>query len=138
MRSEFLRRAAPLFFSVVALGLATASVAQDKAARTDPATLKPTGKVVSCLSMNSVRSTIQAGDKVIMFNTSNGQWFRNDLKNGCSLLGSGRILVFNHMTNGQYCSLDSFAVVDSASRVNYGSCSLGEFTPVTVPKNAKF
>lgn len=146
MRSELLRRAAPVLLSAVALGMATVSIAQESAPdkapaknqRIDPASLKATGKPVSCLPMNMVQSTIQAGTKAIMFSTGGNKWYRNDLRNGCSLLGSDRILVFNNMTNGQYCSLDMFSVVDNASRVNYGSCSLGEFTPVTVPKNARF
>lgn len=139
MYSDFMRRMAPVALpvlaSVMALGFASAASAQNK---TDPATLQSTGKAVNCLSMNNVQSTIQAGDKVIMFKTNNNQWYRNDLKNSCSLLGQDRILVFKNMSNGQYCSLDMFSVVDSASRTNYGGCSLGEFTPVNVPKDARF
>ena len=145
MRSEFSRRPRPALLSAMTLGLAVLGLAasavaqaQTQTPRTDPAALKATGKPVNCLPMNTVRSTIQAGDKVIMFNTTSNKWYRNDLRNGCSLLGNDRILVFNNMTNGQYCSLDMFSVVDNASRTNYGSCSLGEFTPVNVPKDARF
>lgn len=142
MRSEFLRRIAPILLPALALGIAGAAAAQEdtqeKAARLDPATLKASGKPVNCLPMSTVQSTIPAGDKVVMFSTTGNKWYRNDLKNSCPLLGPDKILVFRQMSNSQYCSLDMFSVVDNSSRVNLGGCMLGEFTPVTVPRNARF
>jgi hypothetical protein len=131
MRSE------KLLFLLAAAVLATAPAQAAKKERTDPATLKATGEARNCIGTRNNVSTVPAGDKVLMFRTGANTWFRNDLRSACTRMGDGRTLVFR-AASSQYCELDTFEVVDTLSRINYGVCSLGKFTPVEVPKGTNF
>lgn len=131
MRSE------KLLFLLAAAVLAIAPVQAAKKERTDPATLKATGEARNCIPSRSNVSTLPAGDKVLMFRTGASSWFRNDLRAACPRMGDGRVLVFR-AAGSQYCDLDVFEVVDTLSRISYGVCSLGRFTPVEVPKGTNF
>lgn len=126
-----------LLILLAAVLLAGNTQAATKKERTDPATLKATGEARNCILSRSNVSTVPAGDKVLMFRTGANSWFRNDLRASCPRMGDGRTLVFQS-ANSQYCELDTFQVVDTLSRINYGACSLGKFTPVEVPKGTNF
>jgi hypothetical protein len=117
--------------------VAAVPAAAGKTERTDPASLKPTGEARNCILSRSNVRTVPAGETVLMFRTGANGWFRNDLRGSCPRMGDGRVLVFRN-TGSQYCELDTFQVVDTLSRINYGACSLGKFTPVEVPKGASF
>jgi hypothetical protein len=103
---------------------------------TDPQTLKVTGEPRNCISNRNV-STRPAGDSVLMFRMGSNTWFRNDLRGRCPGMRDDRTLVFRNASS-QHCSLDMFTVVDSVSRANFGTCSLGQFTPVEVPRGTRF
>jgi hypothetical protein len=122
-----------LLILLAAAALASAPAQAAKKERTDPATLKATGDARNCINSRSNVSTVPAGSKVLMFRTGANSWFRNDLRSACPNMGDGRALVFR-AASSQYCELDTFEVVDTLSRINYGVCSLGRFTPVEVPK----
>jgi hypothetical protein len=105
---------------------------------TDPATLTATGEPVRCIGSRNNVSTQPAGQNHVMFRAGGGRWFRNDLRGSCpALQGGDRILLFRSPSS-QYCELDLFDVVDRVSRINFGACSLGRFTPVAVPKGTRF
>jgi hypothetical protein len=72
-----------------------------------------------------------------MFRAGANSWFRNDLRSRCPGLRDDRVLVFRSSTS-QHCELDLFEVVDRVSRINFGTCALGRFTPVEVPRDANF
>ena len=130
MRSDRMLLAAAL------LALAVAATATDKAPPTDPATLKATGEARNCISRKPQVSTTPVGDSVLMFRAGS-RWYRNDLRTRCPSLRDDRILVFR--TQGsQYCALDQFELVDPMSRMSFGACALGQFTPVEVPKGTRF
>lgn len=131
MRSEKLLIAAAL------LAVAGTAQARDKVAPTDPATLKATGKPTRCISNMPQVSTTPVGDSVLMFQ-SGSRWYRNDLRGKCPGMRDDRTLVFRNLQGSQYCSLDMFDVVEPLSRMNFGGCALGEFTPVEVPKGTRF
>jgi hypothetical protein len=122
---------------VVAALLAAGGADAKTKERTDPQTLKATGEPRNCINSRNNVSTVPAGDKVLMFRTGANTWFRNELRAACPRMGDGRALVFR-AGNSQYCELDSFEVVDTLSRINYGVCTLGKFTPVEVPKGTNF
>lgn len=132
MRSEKL-----LILLATAAVAAMPAMAAEKKERTDPASLKATGEARNCINSRSNVSSVPAGDKVLMFRSGANTWFRNDLRASCPRMGDGRTLVFRSGTS-QYCELDTFEVVDTLSRINYGVCSLGKFTPVEVPKGTRF
>jgi hypothetical protein len=48
-----------------------------------------------------------------------------------------RTLIFR-TTMTQHCELDLFDIVDPVTGINFGSCVLGAFTPVEVPKGTRF
>jgi hypothetical protein len=121
----------------VGLVLAAAAPAPARDQRIDPQTLKATGEPRQCVQSRDVQTTV-AGENAIMFRLPGGQWLRNDLRGSCPLAaGISRVLVFRS-TIGQRCALDLFDVVDPASRITLGSCTLGEFTPVEVPRGTRF
>jgi hypothetical protein len=121
-----------LALAVVLAGPATAK----KAPPTDPMTLKATGPARPCIQHRSNVSTKQASDSVLMFR-SQGGWFRNELRAKCPWMRDDRVLVFRS-TMTQYCELDLFDIVEPLSGMNFGSCVLGPFTPVEVPKGTRF
>jgi hypothetical protein len=53
------------------------------------------------------------------------------------MLRDDRVLIFR-TTMTQYCELDLFDIVDPLSGMTFGSCALGAFTPVEVPKGTRF
>jgi hypothetical protein len=115
-----------------------ASAPSDAAtARTDPLALKTSGEPRKCIPNRSNIGTTPAGDSVLMFRTGSNSWFRNDLRGRCPSMRDDRTLVFRSASS-QYCELDTFTVVDSVSRINFGICVLGPFTPVDVPRGARF
>lgn len=115
---------------------AAVPAAAEKTPPTDPMTLKATGESRTCIPTRANISTKQAGDSVLMFRVGSN-WFRNELRARCPWMRDDRILIFRTPTT-QYCELDPFEVVEPVSRISYGICSLGRFTPVEVPKGTRF
>lgn len=136
-------RIAPIVAMIAALAAAgcapkeqAASAETAPSQRTDPATLVATGEPRRCIGSRNV-STTPAGDSVLMFRTGANRWFRNDLRGSCPAMNLNRVLVFRP-SSGQHCEMDRFDVVDPVSGMNFGSCALGQFTPVKVPRGAGF
>lgn len=134
MRSDLRKLGAPL---LLVAALAAAAPAATRPERTDPATLKATGEPVNCIAGRNVSSQ-PAGANAVMFRASSNRWFRNDLRTTCPMLRNDSVLVFRSSIGGQFCALDMFDIVDPLSRTNFGTCSLGKFTPVAVPKGTRF
>ncbi len=133
MRSDFLT------IGLAAIGLLAtpALAAGNTPQRTDPATLKANGSPVRCIQRANV-STIPSGDTYLMFRTSGNRWYRNELRGSCPIIREDRAMVFRNLQGSQFCDMDLFDSVDTVSRMNFGACTLGEFTPVNVPKGARF
>ncbi len=145
MRSELLLALAGLSLAVAGCaastepaisGSAPAAAAQQDG-RTDPATLVATGKPRRCIPNRNNVNTTPAGDSVLMFRTGANTWYRNDLRSRCPGLSRNAVLVFRS-SSSQHCEMDIFEIVDPVSRMTFGSCSLGAFTPVKVPRGANF
>lgn len=129
-----------LLIAIATLALAT--TAADAAGsrpkeRADPMALKATGEPRNCIASRSM-TIVQAGDKALLFREGANRWYRNELRNGCSGLGRDHTLVFRNTSATQYCDLDMFDVVDMPTGMRFGGCSLGQFTPVEVPKGTRF
>ncbi len=124
----------PMVFAL-AVALAGPALAA-KPPVTDPMTLKATGAARPCIPIRAGVSTKQAGSSVLMFRAQSG-WFRNELRGSCPMLRDDRVLIFR-TTMTQYCELDLFDIVDPLSGMTFGSCALGAFTPVEVPKGTRF
>lgn len=134
MRSDYLTMGLAAAAMLIA---APAAAASSRPERTDPATLKATGEPVRCIPRNNV-STIPAGNQYLMFRVSANRWYRNELRNGCPAMASDRAMVFRNLQGSQFCDMDIFDNVDAVSRMQFGACSLGSFTPVEVPKGTRF
>lgn len=132
MRSEHI-----IIAAIASLALAGSSAAKEKTPPTDPATLKASGPAQRCISNFGSVSTTPAGKTALMFRVGNNSWYRNDLRGPCQSMGFDKTIVFRNASS-QYCELDSFSMVDAASRMSFGSCTLGQFTPVEVPKGTRF
>lgn len=109
----------------------------EKPPKLDVATLEPSGEAMRCLGNNQIRNFRAVNDRYVMVDAGGNRWFRNELRGKCTGLTPNRIIVRVN-TMGQACELDVFRVVDPLSRIDYGLCSFGKFTPVTVPKGARF
>lgn len=127
--------------NVACLGLLLLLVATPLLAKSQPrldvGTLEAAGPPVRCLGNNQIRNFRPVDDRYVMIDAGGNRWFRNALRGKCTGLSPNRILVRIN-TMGQACELDTFRVVDGLTRIDYGLCSFGKFTPVTVPKGAKF
>jgi hypothetical protein len=90
------------------------------------------GAPVGCVNLRDLRGNRSIGDGAILFEGPGGLVYVNRPAGGCPDLNSGRTLV-TRTPSGRLCSGDIATVVDPVSRVNYGSCGLGEFVPYRRP-----
>ena len=87
------------------------------------------GPPVSCVNLRMLGGNKSAGETAIIFEgTSRARLWVNRPRGGCPDLEGGRALETRTPT-GQLCSGDIATVFDPVSRINYGSCGLGEFVP---------
>lgn len=132
MRSE------PLFLLAALAMMASPASAESRHIKTDPLSLTAKGEPQSCLPNMSGVNTKPAGENVLMFQAGTNRWYRNELRGSCPGLALDRTLVFRNMTAGRHCDLDMFDVVDLTTGMRFGTCALGKFTPVEVPKGTRF
>lgn len=105
-------------------------------ALSDVATFKASGEPRQCIPLRNTNLT-PAGPNHVMARVNANNQFRNELRSACPGLDRGRVIVLR--TNiGQMCELDVFEVVDPISGISFGVCSLGLFTPVEVPRGARW
>lgn len=86
------------------------------------------GPAVGCVRMSDLQGNRTSGADAIIFTGSNGRLWVNRTRGSCPSLDSGRALRFRTTTT-QLCSGDIAAVFDPTTGVEYGGCSLGDFTP---------
>ncbi len=123
-------------FVLLAL-IAAPLLAKNDTPLTDPRTLAATGKPRQCLPLRDIQQSKPVGEDVIMFRTGANRWYRNELRAPCANLRDDRVLVFR-TPSSSVCELDTVDLVDPHSRMNFGFCALGGFTPVEVPKGTRF
>ena len=87
------------------------------------------GPPVSCVNLRDVGSNRSVGTDALVFeaNTSGRLWV-NRPPAGCPVLRQGRALQ-TRTTGSQLCRGDIATVFDPVSRMDYGGCGLGDFTP---------
>lgn len=105
--------------------------------RLDVVALEPAGKPRACVPRRDVQESRPFENSAIMFRTGANRWFRNDLKDTCPALDRNRALVFRSPI-GQMCENDVVDIVDTVTGTNWGFCTLGQFTPVTIPRGTRF
>jgi hypothetical protein len=85
-------------------------------------------KPVSCISDYGPAS-IKAYGPTILYKVGRGLVYRTETGGGCEKIGRGDVLVTQSLLGGRLCSGDIAQTYDRMSRVQTGSCSLGDFTP---------
>ncbi len=102
----------------------------------DTSAVKVVGEPVNCIPLHTIRESRVRDDWTIDFQVNGNRWYRNTLPNRCNALGSER--AFSYSTSlSRLCNVDIITVISSSGGpglINYGSCGLGEFTPVELVK----
>jgi len=91
------------------------------------------GKPRDCIEPRDATSTEVHGD-TILYRTGRQLIYRTDTGGGCFGLSRDDIIV-TVSTTGQLCRGDIVRTIDRSSRMPSGSCSFGDFTPYSKPKN---
>ena len=119
-------RAYPLALGLALTVAVTPAIAKDKP---DPYVAK--GEAVSCIPIQSIRSTNVRDDRTIDFVTTGRKIYRNTLPNSCPSLGFEQR--FSYQTSiSQLCSVDIITVLwNTGPGLQPGaSCGLGKFQPM--------
>ena len=111
---------------LILAGTASTAIARDRDAVPDAT---PIGDAVSCVQLQSIRSTQVHGDSVIDFHMNGGKVYRNTLPNSCPSLGFEERFLYKTSLS-QLCSVDIITVLQSPGLSQGPSCGLGKFQPV--------
>lgn len=96
----------------------------------EEARIKPAGKPVDCLPLQSVQDSRVRDDQTIDFYASNRRVYRNRLPQSCPQLGSEGRFAFKTSLQ-QLCSVDIITVLTGPGLTRGASCGLGKFQPIT-------
>ena len=86
------------------------------------------GRSVDCVNSRDLRGNRSAGEGAIIFDGIGRRVWVNRPPAGCPSLDHGRALRTSTPST-RLCRGDIATVFDPVSGIDYGSCSLGEFTP---------
>jgi hypothetical protein len=86
------------------------------------------GEPVTCVRTPDLGGNRSVGENVIIFDGHGGRKWVNHLRNSCPSLDADRALSFR-MPTTQLCRGEIVSVVDVQNNIDYGGCTLGEFTP---------
>jgi hypothetical protein len=127
---RIVKAASPLI-ALFAFGAASAAVAAPDGLAKALAG-RTAGKPVSCINQKNIDSSTIV-DGAIIYREKGGLLYVNRPDKGrCTILQPDRQLV-TRTTVTQLCQLDNVRVVDMVSRMQYGSCTLGDFVPYAKP-----
>ncbi len=91
-----------------------------------------TGPAVSCIRPRDIVGQTLVNQSVIVFEMRGHKFYRNDIAPACAALKPDRSIVTHEVAIG-ICQNEIFDVFDPTSRIGYGSCSFGPFTPYELP-----
>lgn len=91
-----------------------------------------TGPAVDCIRSRDIVGQTLVNQSVIVFETRGHKYYRNDIAPACGALNPDRSIVTHEFTSG-ICKGDIFQVFDPMSRIGYGACTFGPFTPYELP-----
>ncbi len=93
---------------------------------------RATGPAINCLRSREIVGQTLVNQSVIVFETRGHKYYRNDIAPACGALNPDRSIVTHEYTSGM-CKGDIFEVFDPTSRIGYGACTFGPFTPYELP-----
>lgn len=91
-----------------------------------------TGPAIHCLRSREIVGQTIVNASVIVFETRGHKFYRNDIAPACAALNPERAIVTHEVAIG-ICTNEIFEVFDPISRIGYGSCTFGPFTPYELP-----
>ena len=91
-----------------------------------------TGPAINCLRSREIVGQTLVNQSVIVFEMRGHRYYRNDIAPACGALNPDRSIVTREYTSG-ICKGDIFQVFDPTSRIGYGACTFGPFTPYELP-----
>ena len=92
---------------------------------------KVSGAPMSCLPSYRSNDMIVVNENVVAFRDGQKRVYINNMQGGCLGLGAGRNALVTQTTGSSLCRGDIAQVLDTASRMNIGSCVFGDFVPYT-------
>ena len=92
---------------------------------------KAAGAPMSCLPSYRSNDMIVVSENVVAFRDGQKRVYINNMQGGCLGLGPGRNALVTQTTGSSLCRGDIAQVLDTASRMNIGSCVFGDFVPYT-------
>ena len=90
---------------------------------------KVAGAPMSCLSNWRSNDMVVVSDNVVAFRDGRNRVYINNMQGGCLGLSPGRNALVTQTTGSSLCRGDIAQVLDTASRMNIGSCVFGDFVP---------
>jgi hypothetical protein len=128
-----------LLVAAAALGSCTTASPEELAAQAgrDQAKLasltagKVAGAPMSCLPSYRSNHMTVVNENVIAFRDGQKRVYINHMQGGCMGLAAGRNALVTQTTGSSLCRGDIAQVLDTASRMNIGSCVFGDFVPYT-------
>lgn len=91
------------------------------------------GAPVNCIIQRNIQSVHIIPGLALVYETYNGTRYVNKPTSGAGFLRRDYILVTDTHSS-QLCNIDIVRLVDSLSRTQFGSVSLGKFVPYPKPK----
>ncbi|WEK44147.1 MAG: hypothetical protein P0Y64_04785 [Candidatus Sphingomonas colombiensis] len=123
--------------AAAAFGAGAVAIAQsspnDRAAANEAAFQKEVqgltpGKPTDCIDTRFNQTSLKAIGPRLIYRVNSKKLYVNDTAGGCEGVARGDALVTKQFTS-QLCRGDIARTVDMTSRINTGSCALGNFVP---------
>ena len=92
-----------------------------------------TGPAIHCLNPRDIQGQTLVNESVIVFETRGRKYYRNDIVPSCPAIKPDRAIVTRSFGSSNICEGDIFDVFDPVSRIGFGGCSFGAFTPYELP-----
>lgn len=86
-----------------------------------------TGQTETCLSTVRIDDIDPVTDRYWLIETTNGQFYLNDVGEGCNGAASPFTYLAYETSGAQLCRLQIVRIIDRGSDTFRGSCSLGDF-----------
>lgn len=102
--------------------------AAGKAALSEATEGRVPGEPVSCVRQQDVRNSRSAGDNVILWDGRSGVVYVNRTAGACPRIRPWHAILHRTVSTN-ICSGELIRVFDPQTGVEYGGCTLGEFTP---------
>lgn len=90
---------------------------------------KVPGKPVNCVSDFNSTNTIRVSDNILLYRVSGRLVYQNNLRFACNGLARDDDIIVSEQFGSQKCKGDIIRLVDRATGMTGGVCSLGEFIP---------